>query len=114
MRDVPDNVAVVTGGAGGIGRSFVNTLLGEHARVITTGVDDTAGRPPSSQSSPLGMTGRDQDRRLQRRVRRGARDAVFDRHTAWDLFCNNAGVTSGGGRLCHGSRTQMTDGAASA
>jgi NAD(P)-dependent dehydrogenase (short-subunit alcohol dehydrogenase family) len=44
MGQVDGKVAIVTGGASGIGAACAVTLAGEGAKVVVTDVDDTSGR----------------------------------------------------------------------
>ncbi len=97
MDDLTGRVAVVTGGAHGIGRAIVEALLDEGAKVVIADieapvlaatVDELQGRGdvtgvPTDVSDPASFA--------------ALADAVYDRHGACHLLFNNAGVTSGGG-----------------
>ena len=97
ITDLKDKVAVVTGGAYGIGRGIVRALLEEGARVVIADIEQPVLEGAVAELSPLGeVTG----------VRTDVSDAssvealaaqVFDRYGACHVLCNNAGVTSGGG-----------------
>jgi NAD(P)-dependent dehydrogenase (short-subunit alcohol dehydrogenase family) len=99
MRDLAGKVAVVTGGANGIGRGIVEALLQEGAKVVVADVE----RPVLERTvSELG------DRGEVSGIRTDVSDydsvealaaSVFDRYGACNLLFNNAGVTSGGGGL---------------
>ena len=97
MHAVEGKVAVVTGGANGIGRGIVEALLDEGARVVVADIE----------APVLDKTvGELRDRGEISGVRTDVSDfasleslakTVFDRYGACHLLFNNAGVTSGGG-----------------
>jgi NAD(P)-dependent dehydrogenase (short-subunit alcohol dehydrogenase family) len=90
-------VAVVTGGAGGIGRGIVGALLRRGSAVVIADVEATAIDRAVAELSALGpVTGRPVDITDEEQVAALA-DAVYDAHGHVDLLFNNAGVTSGGG-----------------
>jgi NAD(P)-dependent dehydrogenase (short-subunit alcohol dehydrogenase family) len=97
MRDLAGRVAVVTGGAGGIGRGIVEALLEEGARVVMADVErpalDSAVGDLSSRGEVRGVV---TDVSSSESVEALAAD-VFDTEGACHLLFNNAGVTSGGG-----------------
>jgi NAD(P)-dependent dehydrogenase (short-subunit alcohol dehydrogenase family) len=92
-------VAVVTGGAGGIGRGLVHALAGRGAQVVIADVEEPALERAVAELGSLGSV-------------RGVRTDVSDEQSivaladdVWategrcDLLFANAGVTSGGGGL---------------
>jgi NAD(P)-dependent dehydrogenase (short-subunit alcohol dehydrogenase family) len=97
MEDLSGRVAVVTGGAGGIGRGIVQALLEEGVRVV---IADVEAAPLEAAVTELGQHGE---------VRGVVTDVadessfealaagVFATEGACHLLFNNAGVTSGGG-----------------
>ena len=90
-------VAVVTGGAGGIGRGIVGALLRRGASVVIADVEAGAVESAVDDLQPLGkVSGHPVDITDEAAVADLA-DAVFDTHGAIHLLFNNAGVTSGGG-----------------
>jgi len=90
-------VAVVTGGAGGIGRGIVGALLRRGATVVIADVEAGAIDSAVADLAPLGdVSGRQVDITDEDAVAALA-DAVYDAHGHVDLLFNNAGVTSGGG-----------------
>jgi NAD(P)-dependent dehydrogenase (short-subunit alcohol dehydrogenase family) len=90
-------VAVVTGGAGGIGRGIVGALLRSGATVVVADVEQGAIDAAVADLAPLGpVTGWRTDISDERSVADLA-DHVFDAHGRCTLLFNNAGVTSGGG-----------------
>jgi NAD(P)-dependent dehydrogenase (short-subunit alcohol dehydrogenase family) len=95
MEDLDGRVAVVTGGAGGIGRGIVEALLEEGARVVIADVEapvlDAAVAELDGQ-----VRGVVTDVSDPASVEALAAD-VFGTEGACHLLFNNAGVTSGGG-----------------
>jgi NAD(P)-dependent dehydrogenase (short-subunit alcohol dehydrogenase family) len=90
-------VAVVTGGAGGIGRGIVGALLRRGAAVVIADVEAGAVESAVDDLRPLGkVSGHRVDITDEAAVADLA-DAVYDAHGAVHLLFNNAGVTSGGG-----------------
>jgi NAD(P)-dependent dehydrogenase (short-subunit alcohol dehydrogenase family) len=95
VRDLSDKVAVVTGGANGIGRGIVEALLEEGARVVIADIEEPVLQATLSQldgdvrgvrtdvSDPASFEALAED--------------VFATEGACHLLFNNAGVTSGGG-----------------
>jgi len=107
MRDEPiDNpppldldgaVAVVTGGAGGIGRGIVGALLRRGTTVVIADVEQAALDAAVADLGALGpVSGHRTDITDEASVAALA-DRVFDAHGRCNLLFNNAGVTSGGG-----------------
>lgn len=90
-------VAVVTGGAGGIGRGIVGALLRRGATVVIADVEAGAIERAVDDLRPLGdVSGHGVDITDELAVAELA-DAVYDAHGKVNLLFNNAGVTSGGG-----------------
>lgn len=90
-------VAVVTGGAGGIGRGIVGALLRRGTTVVIADVEAGAVEAAVDDLRPLGkVSGHPVDITDEAAVADLA-DAVFDAHGMVHLLFNNAGVTSGGG-----------------
>jgi NAD(P)-dependent dehydrogenase (short-subunit alcohol dehydrogenase family) len=90
-------VAVVTGGAGGIGRGLVGALLRRGATTVIADVEAGAIDAAVAALRPLGpVAGHRVDITDEDDVA-GLADAVYADHGRVDLLFNNAGVTSGGG-----------------
>lgn len=98
MDSVRDRVAVVTGGASGIGRELCRRLAGAGARVVIADVDE-AGMDGTAaavkQAGGEAMTVRTDVSRLA--DVHALADRAFDRWGAVHVLCNNAGVTVHGG-----------------
>lgn len=95
--DIADTVAVVTGGAGGIGKGIVAGLLRRGSTVVIADVEQDALDTAVAELSPLGpVSGWRTDITDEASVRALA-DHVYDTHGRCNLLYNNAGVTSGGG-----------------
>ncbi len=92
MEDLRDKVAVVTGGASGIGLAIVRAFAEEGMRVVVADVDDTA---LASVAAEL----HDEDATMVFRTDvtsldsvTALADAVFERFGGCHVLCNNAGV----------------------
>jgi NAD(P)-dependent dehydrogenase (short-subunit alcohol dehydrogenase family) len=99
VRDIADKIAVVTGGANGIGRGLVEALLEADARVVIADIEQ-----PVLDATVAELTGRGEVIGIRTDVSDPASTealaaTVFDRYGACHLLFNNAGVTSGGGGL---------------
>ena len=95
--EIDGMVAVVTGGAGGIGRGIVGGLLRAGSTVVIADVEQSAIDAAVAELSSLGsVSGHRTDVSDERSVAELA-DAVFAMHGRCNLLYNNAGVTSGGG-----------------
>jgi NAD(P)-dependent dehydrogenase (short-subunit alcohol dehydrogenase family) len=97
VQELQDRVAVVTGGAGGIGRGIAHALLDEGVKVVIADVEQAALDQAVDELSNRGEVSG---------VRTDVADfdsvdalaaQVFERYGACHLLFNNAGVTSGGG-----------------
>jgi NAD(P)-dependent dehydrogenase (short-subunit alcohol dehydrogenase family) len=95
--DLDGAVAVVTGGAGGIGRGLVGALLRRGSTVVIADVEQSALDTAVADLSPLGpVSGHRTDITDERSIAALA-DQVYADHGRVNLLFNNAGVTSGGG-----------------
>jgi NAD(P)-dependent dehydrogenase (short-subunit alcohol dehydrogenase family) len=99
LTDLRGKVAVVTGGAAGIGRGIVEALLDEGARVVIADIEEPVLDATVAELATRGeVVGVRTDVGDFSSVEALAK-AVFDRFGACHLLFNNAGVTSGGGGL---------------
>ena len=90
-------VAVVTGGAGGIGKGIVGALLRRGASVVIADIEQAAIDDAVGELAALGpVTGVQTDVSDETSVGALA-DYVYRTHGKCNLLYNNAGVTSGGG-----------------
>ncbi len=99
MQDIAGRVAVVTGGANGIGRGIVEALLEAGARVVIADIEQ-----PVLDATLEDLSDRGEVSGIRTDVSDPASvdalaAAVFDRYGTCHLLFNNAGVTSGGGGL---------------
>lgn len=92
--DFAGAVAVVTGGAGGIGRALGRRLAGEGCRVALVDLDK--GEAEAAATEVGGAVGLGADVGDRAAVRAMV-DEVESRLGPIDLYCSNAGVASGGG-----------------
>ena len=92
MKEFRNRVAVVTGGASGIGKALAKAFLGEGMKVVIADVEETALK---SASEELGgeVVGVVTDVSDATSVQALA-DQVFDTHGACHILCNNAGVAA--------------------
>lgn len=90
MKDLAGKVAVVTGGAGGIGYALCEALTDEGAKVVVADLrpDDVAGAAEKLGGDAMGVA---TDVSSWESVQALA-DATYDAHGACHLLFNNAGV----------------------
>jgi NAD(P)-dependent dehydrogenase (short-subunit alcohol dehydrogenase family) len=92
MDDLPGRVAVITGGASGIGRAMAARFAGGGMHVV---IADVERGPLEATAAELGVTGVQTDVSDAAQVQTLAND-VMERFGRVDLLCNNAGVGGGG------------------
>ncbi len=92
MKDFKGRVAVVTGGASGIGKALAKAFLGAGARVVIADVEKGALAATCEELGKQGeISGSVVDVRVPASVNALA-DEVYDRHGACHVLINNAGV----------------------
>jgi NAD(P)-dependent dehydrogenase (short-subunit alcohol dehydrogenase family) len=96
MERLAGRVAVVTGGASGIGRALGERFAAEGMQVVLADVEDAALTAAVDElaGQGLGVTGVVTDVSDYDSVAR-LRDAALDTHGAVHVLCNNAGVGAG-------------------
>jgi NAD(P)-dependent dehydrogenase (short-subunit alcohol dehydrogenase family) len=97
LSDLRGRIAVVTGGANGIGRAIVEALLGEGATVVIADIEAPVLEGTVAELSDRGAVSGVRTDVSDRASVEALAETVFDRHGACHLLFNNAGVTSGGG-----------------
>jgi len=94
MKDFQDRVAVVTGGASGIGRALAKAFLGEGMKVVIADVEEPALEATAKELGADGgpvlgvVTDVTRPESLQ-----ALADRVYAEYGACHLLCNNAGVS---------------------
>ena len=92
MKNLQGRVAVVTGGASGIGKALAKAFVGEGMKVVLADVEESALKAAAEE---LGgdVIGAVTDVSDARSVEALA-DRVFELHGACHILCNNAGVAA--------------------
>jgi NAD(P)-dependent dehydrogenase (short-subunit alcohol dehydrogenase family) len=93
MQELRDRVAVVTGGASGIGKALVKALLGEGMKVVIADVEEPALKAAAEELAGLGevSTHVTDVRRFENLE--ALADHTYSKFGACHLLCNNAGVS---------------------
>ena len=94
---IDGSVAVLTGGAGGIGKGIAKALLRRGARVVIADIEAPVLEQVVGELSPLGSVGGVPTDVSDEESVTALADHVFEAHGACNLLFCNAGVTSGGG-----------------
>jgi len=92
MRAFRGRVAVVTGGASGIGKALARAFVGEGMKVVIADVEEPALQATAKELGP-GVLGVVTDVSDPASVQALA-DRVFETHGACHVLCNNAGVSA--------------------
>lgn len=94
MGRVQDKVAIITGGAKGLGEAAARLLAAEGARVVLTDIDEANGRRVAAEIGPAASF-RVQDVREEAGWRELVA-SVLAEHGRLDILVNNAGVVEAG------------------
>jgi len=92
IQELAGKVAIVTGGAGGIGRATARTLVAEGARVVVADLDADAGAAVAEElgeAAAFQQTDVSDLEQVQALV-----DATVERFGGLDIMFNNAGIGS--------------------
>jgi len=98
-QELPGRVAIVTGGAGGIGRATAELLVAEGASVVIADVDEDGGREVATHigdAAAFRRTDVSDAEQVQALV-----DFAVDRFGGLDIMFNNAGIGSALTRFLH-------------
>jgi NAD(P)-dependent dehydrogenase (short-subunit alcohol dehydrogenase family) len=92
MREFKGRVAVVTGGASGIGKALAKAFLGEGMKVVIADVEEPALQATIDElgGDMLGVVTDVSDPASVKALA----DRVFEAHGACHILCNNAGVSA--------------------
>ncbi len=92
MQEFRDRVAVVTGGASGIGKAIAKAFVGEGAKVVIGDVEEAALKATTEElgDAVMGVVTDVSDPASLKALA----DRVFDAHGACHILCNNAGVAA--------------------
>jgi NAD(P)-dependent dehydrogenase (short-subunit alcohol dehydrogenase family) len=92
MKEFRDRVAVVTGGASGIGKALAKAFLGEGMKVVIADVEEPALKATCEElgGEVMGVVTDVSDPAPVQALA----DRVFETHGACHILCNNAGVSA--------------------
>src|SRR4029079_2548497 len=95
MKGLQGRVAIVTGGASGIGRGIASVLASEGAHVVVADIDTRRAAEAASElaSTEGGATSIEVDVRDRESVKAMA-DATLKDKERIDILCSNAGIYS--------------------
>ena len=93
--DLENRVAIITGGARGIGHAAAARALRSDASVVIWDVDAARAEATVQDLSPLGTVTADPVELTDALAVQAATEAVLSRHGCIDILINNAGITGG-------------------
>jgi 2-dehydro-3-deoxy-L-rhamnonate dehydrogenase (NAD+) len=93
--DLENRVAIITGGARGIGHAAAERALRSGASVVIWDVDAARAEAAVQDLSPLGTVTADPVELSDAQAVQAATEAVLTRHGRIDILVNNAGITGG-------------------
>nr|WP_296752271.1 3-oxoacyl-ACP reductase FabG [Thioalkalivibrio sp.] len=88
MFALTNQVAIITGGANGIGRAIAKTVIEAGATAVITDIDEADGKAAAEE---LGAEFEVLDVRSKASCQQAVK-AVQDRHQSIDILCSNAGI----------------------
>jgi 3alpha(or 20beta)-hydroxysteroid dehydrogenase len=91
LRGIADKVAVITGGAGGIGEAVGQRLVDDGAWVVLVDIDEAAAKAAAERISEKQAIGVAADVSTEEGTRRYI-EAAIEKFGRIDLFHNNAGI----------------------
>jgi 3-oxoacyl-[acyl-carrier protein] reductase len=93
--DLRDRVAIITGGARGIGHAAAARALGSGASVVIWDIDAARADRAVRDLAALGTISADAVELSDAKAVQAATEAVLSRHGRIDILVNNAGITGG-------------------
>jgi NAD(P)-dependent dehydrogenase (short-subunit alcohol dehydrogenase family) len=93
MQELRERVAVVTGGASGVGKALAKALLGEGMRVVLADVEEPALKTSAEELGPLGELSTHVTDVRHPEALQALADHTWATFGACHLLCNNAGVS---------------------
>jgi NAD(P)-dependent dehydrogenase (short-subunit alcohol dehydrogenase family) len=93
MRELDGKVAVITGGAGGIGRALAECFLDEGAKVMLGDLDPASLQVAADDLAPRGAVATCVVDVTEQTSTDQLREATMDAFGAAHVICNNAGVS---------------------
>jgi 3-oxoacyl-[acyl-carrier protein] reductase len=93
--DLRDRVAIITGGARGIGHAAAARALGSGASVVIWDIDAARADQAVRDLAALGTISADAVELSDAKAVQSATEAVLSRHGRIDILVNNAGITGG-------------------
>ena len=95
--DLENRVAIITGGARGIGYAAAERALRSGAQVVLWDIDGARAESAVRDLGPLGPVTADLVELSDATAVQAATDATLRRHGHIDILVNNAGITGGNG-----------------
>jgi NADP-dependent 3-hydroxy acid dehydrogenase YdfG len=93
MEQLRDRVAVVTGGASGVGKALAKALLGEGMKVVIADVEQPALKAAAEELGALGEVSSQLTDVRHFEALEALADHTYSTFGACHLLCNNAGVS---------------------
>jgi NADP-dependent 3-hydroxy acid dehydrogenase YdfG len=93
MKQLRDRVAVVTGGASGVGKALAKALLGEGMKVVIADVEQPALKAAAEELGALGEVSSQLTDVRHFEALEALADHTYSTFGACHLLCNNAGVS---------------------